>query len=62
MYMVTISEEECNGCDSCADSCPASILEFNGEKTFVSGDPCECMGCEACVAVCPNGAITVVEL
>ncbi|MDR2493348.1 MAG: 4Fe-4S dicluster domain-containing protein [Coriobacteriales bacterium] len=60
--MVTINDDSCSGCDACADGCPASILEFNGEKSFVAGDPCECMGCEACVAVCESGAIVVTEL
>ncbi|MCL1879438.1 MAG: 4Fe-4S dicluster domain-containing protein [Actinomycetia bacterium] len=62
MFMVTINEELCTGCDECAESCPASILSFDGEKTSVSGDPCECMGCEACTTVCPSGAATVQEL
>ncbi len=62
MYMVTLNEEACTGCDSCADACPAQILAFNGEHASISGDPCDCMGCETCVLVCPAGAFTVQEL
>lgn len=62
MYMVSLDEETCTGCNSCADGCPAGILDFDGEKASIKGDPCDCMGCEACTTVCPSGAITVMEL
>ncbi|HIW76843.1 MULTISPECIES: 4Fe-4S dicluster domain-containing protein [Gordonibacter] len=62
MYMVTLNEEKCTGCDSCAAGCPAQILAFDGEHAVIKGDPCDCMGCEACVMVCPAGAFTVQEL
>ncbi|MDR0433693.1 MAG: 4Fe-4S binding protein [Gracilibacteraceae bacterium] len=64
MYIVSIDEALCSGCDSCADGCPARILSFDSDKgvTYVSGDETECMGCEACVAVCPSEAITITEM
>jgi NAD-dependent dihydropyrimidine dehydrogenase PreA subunit len=62
MFMVSIDEDLCSGCDSCAEGCPAHILSFEEGKAFVSGDECECMGCEACTAVCTTGAITVIEM
>ncbi len=62
MYMVSINEDKCTGCDMCAESCPARILSFNGEKTVVSGDATECMGCEACISVCPSGAVSITEM
>lgn len=62
MYVVFIDDELCNGCNSCAESCPARILSFVDEKTIVSGDATECMGCEACVSVCESGAITITEM
>lgn len=64
MFMVSINEEICGGCNLCADSCPAHILTFDEEKekTYVSGDSTECMGCESCISVCETGAITIMEL
>ena len=61
MFIVSIDEDLCTGCDSCAAGCPAEILGFN-EKAFISGDEADCMGCEACVVVCETGAITIMEL
>ncbi|HNX27994.1 MAG TPA: 4Fe-4S binding protein [Syntrophomonadaceae bacterium] len=62
MFVVSIDEEICTGCNLCAESCPARILEFNGEKTYVTGDATECMGCEACISVCESGAVSVMEI
>jgi NAD-dependent dihydropyrimidine dehydrogenase PreA subunit len=62
MFMVSINEESCTGCGSCAEGCPANILDFDGGKAFISGDEYECMGCEACVAVCQGNAISVIEM
>jgi ferredoxin len=62
MYIVSIDEDACTGCDSCAGGCPAHILGFDGNKAIITGDECECMGCEACVLVCPSGAITITEM
>ena len=61
MFIVSIDEALCSGCDGCAASCPAEILGFN-EKAFVSGDAADCMGCQACVDVCESGAITIMEM
>ena len=64
MFIVSIDEDVCTGCDLCADSCPAGILAFDEEKekSYVSGDETECMGCEACTIVCESGAITIMEI
>lgn len=62
MFIVTIDEELCSGCNSCTEGCPARILGFNGEKAFVEGDETECMGCESCTAVCPTGAVSISEM
>lgn len=64
MFIVSIDEDLCGGCNLCADSCPAGILIFDEEKqkTFVGGDEAECMGCEACIEVCESGAVSIMEL
>jgi len=61
MFIVSIDEELCTGCNECVAGCPAQILDFNG-KAFVSGDEAECMGCDACVLVCESNAITIMEI
>jgi len=61
MFIVSIDEDLCNGCDACAAGCPAEILGFN-KIAFISGDAADCMGCDACVVVCETGAITVMEI
>lgn len=61
MFIVTIDEDECSGCNACTDGCPAKILDFVDQKAVVSGDESECMGCESCVVVCPTGAISIME-
>jgi heterodisulfide reductase subunit A-like polyferredoxin len=62
VFIVSIDEEICTGCQQCSEGCPARILGFNGEKAYVSGDATECMGCEACVTVCPSGAVSISEI
>lgn len=62
MFMVSINDDICTGCNACTEGCPARILSFNGEKAYVSGDETECMGCESCISVCPSGAITIIEM
>ena len=64
MFIVSINEDICTGCNLCADGCPAHLLTFDKEKnkTYVSGDEIECMGCEACVSVCESGAVSILEI
>lgn len=59
MFMVSVSEELCVGCEECAKSCPAHIFVVEGGKAIASDD--ECLGCQSCAMVCPVGAITVEE-
>ncbi|MBO4353146.1 MAG: 4Fe-4S dicluster domain-containing protein [Eggerthellaceae bacterium] len=62
MFIVTIDEDMCSGCDSCADGCPAHILVFDDGHAYVAGDEAECLGCETCITVCESGAITISEM
>lgn len=62
MFIVTIDEDQCSGCNSCTDGCPARLLSFVNDKAVVSGDETECMGCESCVTVCPTGAVSIMEM
>jgi NAD-dependent dihydropyrimidine dehydrogenase PreA subunit len=62
VFIVSIDEELCTGCQECSAGCPAHLLKFNGEKTEVKGDPSDCLGCESCVIVCAAGAISITEM
>ncbi len=62
MFIVTIDEDLCSGCNSCTEGCPAHLLGFIEDKAVVTGDESECMGCESCTAVCPTEAITIAEM
>lgn len=62
MFIVSIDQDACEGCNLCVDGCPARILGFKDEKAYVSGDETECMGCEACISVCTSGAISIMEV
>jgi len=61
MFIVSVDEERCDGCNSCIAGCPSHILGFNG-KVFIKGNAAECMGCQSCVLVCACRAITVMEI
>jgi NAD-dependent dihydropyrimidine dehydrogenase PreA subunit len=62
VFIVTIDEDLCSGCNSCTEGCPAHLLGFKEDKAVVTGDESECLGCESCTAVCPTEAITIVEM
>ena len=48
--------DECVGCGTCVDECPAEAITLNGDNiAIVIAD--ECLDCGACVDVCPTNAI-----
>jgi NAD-dependent dihydropyrimidine dehydrogenase PreA subunit len=53
---VTIDEEKCTGCGSCAEVCPVEALKVN-DKTKVDADTC--IDCGTCVDECPEEAINL---
>jgi NAD-dependent dihydropyrimidine dehydrogenase PreA subunit len=59
MFVVTVSEEACEGCGECVEACPAQIFKMENSKAVASSD--ECLGCQGCVTVCKAGAIKVEE-
>lgn len=50
-YKIT---EECAGCGTCLDQCPAGAIK---EGDIYSIDQDVCVECGSCVDVCPMGAI-----
>lgn len=49
-----IKQEDCVGCNSCIDRCPAGILKKVNGKVFKM-DPSACIHCDTCVATCDQG-------
>ncbi|MEM0097402.1 MAG: 4Fe-4S binding protein [Conexivisphaerales archaeon] len=54
-YNVTVDDDSCTMCESCAKWCPTSALkiEYNGERSMLTFEPAQCIGCKICVNVCP---------
>lgn len=58
--IITIDEEECNGCGLCIPNCPEGALQLiDGKARLVSDLFCDGLG--ACIGHCPENAITVEE-
>jgi len=62
---VSIVEDLCTGCGSCAEACPYNreykVLKLNPVKgVYFKCDLCG--GEPACVEVCPTGALKLIEL
>ncbi len=57
-YEVSINENSCTLCESCAKWCPTSAITLKrGEgEEFFEFDPEKCIGCKICVNVCPEGS------
>ena len=55
---LSLNEEKCAGCGTCADVCPHNVFSLkNGKVAIVDRDAC--MECGACATNCPTEAITV---
>jgi len=56
-FHVAIDADECTGCGSCADGCPALAIKWiDATETPLLVDG-RCIGCGQCVAACPDGAL-----
>lgn len=61
MYMVTVDDAKCEGCEECVNVCPNEVFKMVDGKS----DPyqtAECVFCESCLSVCPSNAITIKEM
>jgi ferredoxin len=52
-----IKTEDCTGCGTCVDECPASAISMKNDKAKVDEE--ECTECGACVDACPAEAISM---
>jgi NAD-dependent dihydropyrimidine dehydrogenase PreA subunit len=51
-----ISEELCNRCGECIETCPYEVFTEEDGLVIVA-TPEDCIECTACVDVCPRSAI-----
>ncbi len=61
-YVVTVSEQKCNGCTQCVTECPAgaiSMVEMEGRQV-ASVNVAMCKGCGACAAICEPEALQLI--
>ncbi|MFB0557875.1 MAG: ATP-binding protein [Candidatus Bathyarchaeia archaeon] len=58
MPSVTLDENACTVCQTCVNTCPMGVFEFDGEKVVVAQED-QCIQCRACEAACPTNAIVV---
>jgi nitroreductase/NAD-dependent dihydropyrimidine dehydrogenase PreA subunit len=54
--IITIDQEKCTHCGTCAKVCPSCIIEM-GENGPECINDLSCMSCGHCVSVCPVGAL-----
>jgi NAD-dependent dihydropyrimidine dehydrogenase PreA subunit len=59
MFVVTVDQKICIGCEECTKACPAQVLGMEDSKAQAVGD--DCLGCQSCEMVCPVTAIKVQE-
>ena len=50
--------ENCVGCGSCIEICPADVVKLEDNIAVIDSD--WCIGCGVCVSKCPNDAIKIV--
>lgn len=59
-FLSVVDAEECNGCETCMDRCPAKAIAVENDVAVVDGD--KCIGCGLCSSACPVDAISLEEI
>ena len=56
---VQVDVEQCDGCKSCEEVCPAEAIAVPERKAVVKPD--DCIDCNACTDACTHNALSVVD-
>jgi NAD-dependent dihydropyrimidine dehydrogenase PreA subunit/flavodoxin len=56
--IITINQNECNGCGKCETVCPLNVLSIKNGKSFPENEK-DCTLCEICIHNCRQRAITL---
>jgi len=61
LFLVTVNNDTCTGCEECVNNCPQMVFKMTDGKSdpYQAG---ECVNCETCLNVCPTAAITITEI
>jgi Fe-S-cluster-containing hydrogenase component 2 len=54
--VIVINEQECTGCETCVDACPAEAISIADGVAKIDYDACT--ECGTCVGECPAEAIS----
>jgi len=52
-----ITDEECSGCEACAEACIEACITLDSENNAPEIDHDRCLKCGKCIHVCPSGTI-----
>ena len=54
--MIVVKEEDCTGCKTCVEACPANAISMVDDIAKINQD--ECTECGTCIDECPAEAIS----
>jgi NAD-dependent dihydropyrimidine dehydrogenase PreA subunit len=57
---IKLDNDKCDGCGTCKDTCPVSVLDVVDGKSKVV-DMNACLACHACEVQCPNACIQIID-
>jgi Fe-S-cluster-containing hydrogenase component 2 len=58
-YIARLEQEDCNGCEMCADHCQIKAIRMEGDYPVVDREAC--IGCGVCASFCPTNAMRMEE-